>query len=173
MRVAVLMGSDSDLGVMQPAIDLLREFGIEHEVRVCSAHRTPEAAAEFAQRAAEGGVGVIIAGAGGAAHLPGVLAAYTTLPVVGVPIDASPLSGIDSLYSMVQMPSGVPVATVGINAAKNAAILAAQMLALSDPELRRRLQEYKERLAAGVEEKTRKIGFLAQGPEAPPEGNRP
>ncbi|MFQ6099128.1 MAG: 5-(carboxyamino)imidazole ribonucleotide mutase [Armatimonadota bacterium] len=162
MRVAVLMGSDSDLSVMQPAIDVLKEFGIEHEVKVCSAHRTPDAAAEFARTAAERGVSVIIAGAGAAAHLPGVLAAYTTLPVIGVPIDASPLNGLDSLYSMVQMPSGVPVATVGINASKNAAILAAQMLALSDEGVSKRLEEHKEQLAAGVEERERKIGFLAR-----------
>lgn len=145
--VAVVMGSDSDMGVMQSCIDTLSDFGIEPTVRIISAHRTPEAAAEFAQNAAENEVKVIIAAAGMAAHLAGAMAAKTTLPVIGVPlISSSGLEGIDALLSTVQMPPGVPVATVAIGAAgaKNAAILAVQILALSDETLADKLCEFKK-----------------------------
>ena len=134
-KVAIVMGSDSDLGVMQKCANKLAEFGIEHEVRIMSAHRTPMAAFNYAHNAKENGFGVIIAAAGKAAHLAGVLAAHTTLPVIGVPIKSSTLDGLDSLLSTVQMPSGIPVATVAIDGAANAALLAVQMLALSDAEL--------------------------------------
>ncbi|MCD7801710.1 MAG: 5-(carboxyamino)imidazole ribonucleotide mutase [Clostridiales bacterium] len=156
-KVAVIMGSDSDLPVMQEAVDKLRFFGIPVEVRVISAHRTPRAAEEFASRAAENGFGVIIAGAGKAAHLGGVLAAYTTLPVIGVPIKTSMMGGLDSLLSMVQMPSGIPVATVGVNAGANAGILAAQLLAVGDEALTARLAAFKEEMAASVAAKDEKV----------------
>ncbi|MCD7881293.1 MAG: 5-(carboxyamino)imidazole ribonucleotide mutase [Clostridiales bacterium] len=156
-KVAVIMGSDSDLPVMQEAVDKLRFFGIPVEVRVISAHRTPRAAEEFASHAAENGFGVIIAGAGKAAHLGGVLAAYTTLPVIGVPIKTSMMGGLDSLLSMVQMPSGIPVATVGVNAGANAGILAAQLLAVGDEALTARLIAFKEEMAASVAAKDEKV----------------
>ncbi len=145
--VAVVMGSDSDMAVMQGCIDTLKDFGIEPAVRIISAHRTPDAAAEFAQNAAKKGVKVIIAAAGMAAHLAGALAARTTLPVIGVPlISSSGLEGIDALLSTLQMPSGVPVATVAIGkaGAKNAAILAIQILALSDENLAKKLADFKK-----------------------------
>lgn len=156
-KVAVIMGSDSDLPVMQEAVDKLKEFGIPVEVRVISAHRTPAAAEQFASHAAENGFGVIIAGAGKAAHLGGVLAAYTTLPVIGVPIKTSMMGGLDSLLSMVQMPSGIPVATVGVNGGANAGILAAQLLAIGDSELTARLQSFKDGMARSVATKDEKI----------------
>ncbi|MCD8384646.1 MAG: 5-(carboxyamino)imidazole ribonucleotide mutase [Clostridiales bacterium] len=156
-KVAVIMGSDSDLPVMQEAVDKLRSFDIPVEVRVISAHRTPRAAEEFASHAAENGFGVIIAGAGKAAHLGGVLAAYTTLPVIGVPIKTSMMGGLDSLLSMVQMPSGIPVATVGVNAGANAGILAAQLLAVGDEALTAKLVAFKEEMAASVSAKDEKI----------------
>lgn len=156
-KVTVIMGSDSDLPVMQEAVDKLRFFGIPVEVRVISAHRTPRAAEEFASHAAENGFGVIIAGAGKAAHLGGVLAAYTTLPVIGVPIKTSMMGGLDSLLSMVQMPSGIPVATVGVNAGANAGILAAQLLAVGDEALTARLIAFKEEMAASVAAKDEKV----------------
>jgi 5-(carboxyamino)imidazole ribonucleotide mutase len=156
-KVAVIMGSDSDLGVMQGAVDYLRRFGIPYQVRVISAHRTPAAAETFAAHAAENGFGVIIAGAGKAAHLGGVLAAYTTLPVIGVPIQTSMMGGLDSLLSMVQMPSGIPVATVAVNGAANAAILAAQMLALEDNTLTQKLAAFKAEMAEGVAAKDERI----------------
>ncbi|HHW24385.1 MAG TPA: 5-(carboxyamino)imidazole ribonucleotide mutase [Bacillota bacterium] len=146
-KVAVIMGSDSDLEVMRPAIKTLAEFGIEYEAHVISAHRTPDRAASFAREAKEKGFGVIIAAAGKAAHLAGVLAAHTTLPVIGVPVKSSTLDGLDALLSTVQMPAGVPVATVAIDGAANAAILAAQMLALSDRALAEKLAAHKKRLA--------------------------
>ena len=149
-KVAVIMGSDSDLPVMQEAVDKLKLFGIPYEVRVISAHRTPAAAEQFASHAAENGFGVLIAGAGKAAHLGGVLAAYTTLPVIGVPIKTSMMGGLDSLLSIVQMPSGIPVATVGVNGAANAGILAAQMLAVGDEALTARLASFKEEMARSV-----------------------
>ncbi|MCD7945876.1 MAG: 5-(carboxyamino)imidazole ribonucleotide mutase [Clostridiales bacterium] len=156
-KVAVIMGSDSDLPVMQEAVDKLRSFDIPVEVRVISAHRTPRAAEEFASHAAENGFGVIIAGAGKAAHLGGVLAAYTTLPVIGVPIKTSMMGGLDSLLSVVQMPSGIPVATVGVNAGANAGILAAQLLAVGDEALTAKLAAFKEEMAASVAAKDEKI----------------
>jgi len=157
LSVAIVMGSDSDLPVMQKAADFLAEMGIGFEMTVISAHRTPDRAFEFARTARERGVKVIIAGAGGAAHLPGVLAALTTLPVIGVPIDSSPLSGVDALYAIVQMPPGVPVATVGINGARNAAILAVEILALSDAALTERLDQFRRRMAEEVEAKARAV----------------
>jgi phosphoribosylaminoimidazole carboxylase PurE protein len=139
------MGSESDRAAMSPAESALSYFRVPFETFVLSAHRTPEATAEFARQAAERGFAVVIAGAGMAAHLPGVVAAHTTLPVIGVPLDASPLHGVDALYSMVQMPKGVPVATVGIGAAANAAILAVEILATTDEELARALVEFRRK----------------------------
>jgi len=155
-KVAVVMGSDSDWEIVKKAVEVLREFGVEYEVKVASAHRTPDKALSFAREAQENGFGVIIAAAGMAAHLPGVLAAVTPLPVIGLPIKAS-LEGIDSLLAIAQMPPGVPVATVGINAAKNAGLLAVQILSLSEPELLAKLKAYKEKLAEKVEEKEKKL----------------
>lgn len=152
-KVAVVMGSDSDFPVMKHALEQLRAFGIPFEVRVISAHRTPEEARRFALSAAEEGFGVIIAAAGKAAHLGGFLAAYTVLPVIGVPIRSSTLDGLDSLLSMVQMPKGIPVATVAVDGADNSAILAAQVLALSDSLLRDKLLEFKSGMAAEVARK--------------------
>lgn len=145
--VGVIMGSDSDLPTMKEAITILREFGIPHEVKVISAHRTPDDMAEYAQTAHKRGLKVIIAGAGGAAHLPGMVAAYTPLPVIGVPVKSSALSGIDSLLSIVQMPNGVPVATVAIGKAKNAGLLAVKILATSDENLLQKMLEYKANMA--------------------------
>lgn len=156
-KVAVIMGSDSDLPVVQKAIDKLRAFAIPVEAHVMSAHRTPEKAAAFAAAAADNGFGVIIAAAGKAAHLAGVLAAHTTLPVIGIPIKSSTLDGLDALLATVQMPSGIPVATVAIDGAENAAILAVQMLALSDDALAMQLQTMKQEMATAVEEKDRKM----------------
>ena len=138
--VGVVMGSDSDLPVMQSAVDVLGELGVPHEVRVTSAHRTPEEMIEYGKDAAGRGIKVIIAGAGGAAHLPGMLASVTILPVIGVPVRTSALSGMDSLLSIVQMPRGVPVATVAVDNATNAGLLAARILALGDPDLAARVQ---------------------------------
>lgn len=145
-RVGVIMGSRSDLATLQSAIDLLRELAIPHEVRIVSAHRTPAAMFEYAQTAAGRGLQVIIAAAGGAAHLPGMVAALTTLPVLGVPVASAPLNGLDALLSIVQMPRGVPVGTLAIGAsgASNAALLAAAILALHDAELHLRLRQYRE-----------------------------
>ena len=156
-RVGIVMGSDSDLKIMQDAVKVLREFGVESELVVASAHRTPYKALQYAEKAEERGIEVIIAGAGAAAHLGGVLAAVTTLPVIGVPINATALQGLDALYAMVQMPSGIPVATVAINGAKNAGILAAQILAGKEPELRAKLKDYKAKMAQQVEEKNKKV----------------
>ena len=156
-KVAVIMGSDSDFPVVSPAIRRLKQFGIPVEARVMSAHRTPEAAAEFSKNAEKDGFGVIIAAAGKAAHLAGVLAAHTVLPVIGIPVKSSTLDGLDSLLSTVQMPSGIPVATVAVDGAENAAILAAQMLALSDGGLNAALHEMKRTMAEGVREKDRKL----------------
>lgn len=139
------MGSTSDLDVMMPAIQTLEEFGIEVDKRVISAHRAPHALMEWTERARERGLSVIIAGAGGAAHLAGVIAGLTTLPVIGVPVRSKTLDGLDSLLSMVQMPSGIPVACVAINGAKNAALLAIQMLALNDADLLARLEEFRRK----------------------------
>jgi len=146
--VGVIMGSDSDLPTMKEAIEILREFDIPHEVKVVSAHRTPADMADYATSAHERGLKVIIAGAGGAAHLPGMVAAYTPLPVIGVPVKSSALSGLDSLLSIVQMPNGVPVATVAIGKAKNAGLLAVKILATSDAELLQKMIQYKSDMAA-------------------------
>ncbi|MGA7143549.1 MAG: 5-(carboxyamino)imidazole ribonucleotide mutase [Desulfobacterales bacterium] len=158
-EVGIVMGSDSDLAVMEETAAVLRQFEIPYEMTVASAHRSPERAAKFAASAQKRGVKVIIAGAGHAAHLAGNLAAYTSLPVIGVPIDSSCLQGLDALLSTVQMPPGVPVATVSIgkSGAKNAGVLAAQILALSDPDLLQRLQNYKKELAKQVDQKARKL----------------
>jgi len=145
--VAVIMGSDSDLPTMKDAIEILRDFDIPHEVKVVSAHRTPDDMATYAQSAHKRGLKVIIAGAGGAAHLPGMVAAYTPLPVIGVPVKSSALSGIDSLLSIVQMPNGVPVATVAIGKAKNAGLLAVKILATSDETLLQKMLQYKADMA--------------------------
>ena len=156
-KVCIVMGSDSDLKVMEGTVNKLRDFGVQFDVRVISAHRTPAAAEALAKNAEADGYGVIIAAAGKAAHLGGVLAAYTTLPVIGVPIKSSFMDGMDSLLSMVQMPSGIPVATVAVNGADNAAILAVQMLALEDASLREKLHRFKADMQAKVEAKDAKI----------------
>jgi 5-(carboxyamino)imidazole ribonucleotide mutase len=142
---------------MQDAVKVLRDFGVESELVVASAHRTPYKALQYAESAEERGIEVIIAGAGAAAHLGGVLAAVTPLPVIGVPINATALNGLDALYAMVQMPSGIPVATVAINGAKNAGILAAQILSVKEPELRKQLKAYKEKMAQEVEAKNQRV----------------
>ncbi|MCQ4770847.1 5-(carboxyamino)imidazole ribonucleotide mutase [Intestinimonas massiliensis] len=152
-KVAVVMGSDSDLEVMKPCIQRLKSFEIPVEVRVISAHRTPAAAEQFASAARANGFGAVIAAAGKAAHLAGVIAAYTTLPVIGVPIQTSMMGGLDSLLSMVQMPKGIPVACVAVDGADNAAILAAQMLALSDEALADKLAAFKAQMADEVSQK--------------------
>lgn len=156
-KVAVVMGSDSDLPVMKPCIDRLRAFGVPVVARVISAHRTPHHAEAFASNAEKEGFGVLIAAAGKAAHLGGVLASFTTLPVIGVPIKTSMMGGLDSLLSMVQMPKGVPVACVAVDGADNAAILAVQMLALGEPDLAAKLKQYKEAMAAEVAARDRKL----------------
>lgn len=145
--VGIIMGSKTDEPLMQGAIDVLEELGIEYEVRVISAHRTPEKARQYGQSAQERGIEVIIAGAGAAAHLPGVLASWTTVPVIGVPLASSDLKGVDALYSIVQMPSGIPVACVAINGAKNAAFLAAAILGLKHEKIRKAYEEYRQKLA--------------------------
>jgi 5-(carboxyamino)imidazole ribonucleotide mutase len=151
--VAVIMGSDSDLPVMTGAVEALREFAVPHEVRIISAHRTPAEMLAFAQGAASRGLKVIIAGAGGAAHLPGMVASATSLPVIGVPVGITRLQGLDALLSIVQMPSGVPVAAVAIDNARNAGLLAVRMLALVDPALAAALDAARERTAATIREK--------------------
>ncbi|NMB34536.1 MAG: 5-(carboxyamino)imidazole ribonucleotide mutase [Clostridium sp.] len=152
-RVAVVMGSDSDFEVLRDCIETLKRFGIEVSVSVCSAHRTPDRAADFAKNARNDGVDVIIAAAGKAAHLPGVLAAYTTLPVIGVPIKSSTLDGLDALLSIVQMPSGIPVATMAINGAHNAALLAVQILSVGYTGLVKEMEKYRSELAENVQQK--------------------
>ena len=149
--VGIAMGSDSDLPVMEDAAEVLDEFDVSYEMRVLSAHRTPGVMKEYAETAHERGVQVIIAGAGGAAHLPGMLAASTPLPVIGVPVQTSTMSGIDSLLSIVQMPGGVPVGSVAINAADNAALLALQILGTEDPSMQEQMVAYKENLTEKVE----------------------
>ena len=156
-KVLVVMGSDSDLKVMEKCVDRLKSFDIPTEVRICSAHRTPAVAEQLAKNAAAEGFGVIIAAAGKAAHLGGVLAAYTTLPVIGVPMATSVMGGMDSLLSIVQMPKGIPVATVAIDGADNAAILAAQMIALSNDALAQKLAQFKADMAAEVTAKDEKV----------------
>jgi phosphoribosylaminoimidazole carboxylase PurE protein len=157
--VSIVMGSDSDLDIMREAAKSLDEFGIAYEIDVTSAHRSPDRTAEYAKKAASRGVRVIIAGAGGAAHLAGVIAAHTTLPVIGVPIPSTSLNGMDSLLATVQMPAGIPVATVAIGkpGATNAGLLAAQILGLSMENISKKLQSHKQKLANGVEEKSRKL----------------
>ena len=158
-QVSIVMGSDSDLEIMREAAKALDEFGIAYEIDVTSAHRSPDRTADFARQASGRGIRVIIAGAGGAAHLAGVIAAHTTLPVLGVPIPSTSLNGMDSLLSTVQMPAGIPVATVAIGkpGATNAGILAAQMIALADASTAKKLEAHKEKLARSVEEKSRKL----------------
>jgi 5-(carboxyamino)imidazole ribonucleotide mutase len=151
--VSIIMGSDSDLPTMQEAIAICEEFGVPLEVAIVSAHRTPERMVSYAQHAHQRGIKVIIAGAGGAAHLPGMVAALTPLPVIGVPVPSRHLQGIDSLYSIVQMPGGIPVATVAIGNAKNAGLLAVQILASHQPELLERVQQYRQNLAQSVMDK--------------------
>jgi 5-(carboxyamino)imidazole ribonucleotide mutase len=154
--VGIIMGSDSDLPIMKDAAKILEDFGIGCELTVSSAHRTPQRTLEYAKNAEERGIEVIISGAGGAAHLPGVIAAMTTLPVIGVPV-ISKLNGLDSLLSIVQMPSGIPVATVAVNGAKNAGILAAEILAIKYPDIKSKLKEYRETLKNQVEAKDEKL----------------
>lgn len=156
-KVAIVMGSDSDLGVMQKAFDMLKKLEVGFEVRVISAHRSPEACVHFSRSAEENGFGAIIAAAGKAAHLAGAIAANSTLPVIGVPVKSSTLDGLDALLSTVQMPSGIPVATVAIDGAENAAILAAQMLALADPDLSARLKAMRREMTEKVEAKDRAV----------------
>ncbi|MDQ4130728.1 MAG: 5-(carboxyamino)imidazole ribonucleotide mutase [Actinomycetota bacterium] len=158
-RVGIVMGSRSDSEVMRPAGEVLDEFEVHHTVQVISAHRNPDECAAWAKGAADAGYEVLIAGAGRAAHLPGVVAAHTPLPVIGVPILSAHLGGADSLFSIVQMPPGVPVACVGIDAARNAGLLAVQILATADRELRRRFVEYKRRLAEESRAPERQTGF--------------
>jgi 5-(carboxyamino)imidazole ribonucleotide mutase len=150
VRVGVIMGSDSDWSVMSDAADALAEFDVAYEIGVYSAHRTPQRMLDYAQQAADRGVEVIIAGAGGAAHLPGMVASATPLPVIGVPVPLANLDGLDSLLSIVQMPAGVPVATVSIGGARNAGLLAVRILAVSDPELRSRVVAFQKDLGASV-----------------------
>lgn len=160
--VSIVMGSDSDLPVVKEAIVVMEEFKIPHEVLILSAHRSPEETSKYAKEALSRGIKVIIAAAGGAAHLAGVIASFFPLPVIGIPIKTSTLNGVDSLYSTVQMPPGVPVATVGINGAKNAALLAIQILATSDKELALQLTQYRSKLKQSVvakSEKLKKIGY--------------
>ncbi len=157
--VGIIMGSDSDLPVMREAVELLKEFKIPFEIKIVSAHRTPKYMAEYASGAHEKGIKVIIAGAGGAAHLPGMTAAHSPIPVIGVPIKSKSLDGLDSLLSIVQMPGGVPVATVGINQAKNAGILAAQIIGTSDVSLQKRILAYKKQLEAISKNKNQKLKF--------------
>ena len=163
--VSIVMGSDSDLEIMREAGKALVEFGIAYEMDVTSAHRSPERTADFARKAAGRGIRVIIAGAGGAAHLAGVIAAHTTLPVIGVPIPSTSLQGMDSLLATVQMPAGIPVATVAIGkpGATNAGILAAQIIGLSDGSVAGKLDAHKEKLAAGVAEKSERLQKSLQG----------
>ncbi len=153
LKVGIVMGSDSDLPIMRKCAEALEHFGVGYEFVISSAHRHPEKTARYARGAADAGLKVIVAGAGGAAHLPGVIASMTMLPVIGVPIAIEPLQGVDSLYSIVQMPQGIPVATVAVNGAYNAGLLAVQIMALEDDNLRNKLNSYRQSLAAKVEEK--------------------
>lgn len=155
--VGVVMGSDSDLPTMQAALDIIREFSVPAEVRILSAHRTPDEMFSWARGAEARGIAVIIAGAGGAAHLPGMIASATPLPVIGVPVIATALAGIDALLSIVQMPAGVPVATVAIGNARNAGLLALRMLGVHDPEIRERMREFQRTLHDAVREKDARL----------------
>jgi len=156
-KVSIIMGSDSDLPVMKEAAEILDDFGIDYELTVVSAHRTPKRLYDYAEKAEEEGFDLIIAGAGGAAHLPGMVSSLTALPVIGVPIKTSKLSGLDSLYSIVQMPGGVPVATVAINGAKNAALLAIEMLSITNVDLRNKYKEYKNKMEKEVEKTAARV----------------
>lgn len=158
--VGIVMGSDSDLPVMKSAVDILKQFGVESEVVISSAHRVPDKTAQYAKTAGDRGLEVIIAGAGMAAHLPGVIAAFTTLPVIGVPIQSGALAGTDALYAIAQMPPGIPVATMAINGAKNAGIFAAQILSGKYPEIGEKLKAYKKQLADEVNAKADKLDKL-------------
>ena len=158
--IGIIMGSDSDLPTMKDAIAICEEFGISCEVAIISAHRTPQRMVEYAQQAHQRGLKVIIAGAGGAAHLPGMVASLTPLPVIGVPVPSRHLQGVDSLYSIVQMPAGIPVATVAIGNAKNAGLLAIQILASHQPELLQQVQEYRQTLAQSVMDKQQLLNSL-------------
>ena len=160
VKVGILMGSDSDLPIMKKAADMLEKFGIEYEMSIISAHRMPDVFVDYATKAEERGIEVIIAGAGGAAHLPGMCAALFDLPVIGIPIHTKSLGGVDSLYSIVQMPSGIPVATVAIDGAANAAILAAKILSVYDKDLRIALKNYKQEMKDGVMAKADKLNEL-------------
>jgi len=155
--VGVIMGSDSDLPVMQAAADALQEFDVPHEIRIISAHRTPEEMISYGKESAGRGLKVIIAGAGGAAHLPGMVASVTALPVIGVPVGITKLQGLDALLSIVQMPTGVPVATVAVDNARNAGLLAVRILGASDPLLRERMEGFQQQLRAMVVEKDRRV----------------
>lgn len=162
MKIGIIMGSDSDLPVMKEAADFLGDLGILYEITIVSAHRTPKRLYEYAETAIHRGLEVIIAGAGGSAHLPGMVAAITTLPVIGVPIETKALRGVDSLYSIVQMPPGIPVATVAINGAKNAGILAASILSIRDVDISKKLRAYKDGLSNMVQDKIdrlNKVGY--------------
>lgn len=156
-QVGIVMGSDSDMPVMAKAVEILDKFGISYDMSIISAHREPEEFFEYAKSAEQRGYKVIIAGAGKAAHLPGMCAAIFPMPVIGIPMKTSDLGGVDSLYSIVQMPSGIPVATVAINGGQNAGILAAKILATSDPELLQKLKDYAAELKAGVQKKDAKL----------------
>jgi 5-(carboxyamino)imidazole ribonucleotide mutase len=163
-NVGIIMGSDSDLPVLKEAANILEEFGVAYELTIVSAHRTPERLFNYAKGAESRGLDVIIAGAGGAAHLPGMIAAITPCPVIGVPVKTSALQGLDSLLSIVQMPGGVPVATVAINNAKNAGILAAQIIGVKNPEIRNQVKQYKAGLEKTVSEKAQhleEVGYRA------------
>jgi 5-(carboxyamino)imidazole ribonucleotide mutase len=160
LEIGIIMGSDSDLPTMKDAIAVCEEFAIEYEVAIVSAHRTPERMVEYAQTAHQRGIKVIIAGAGGAAHLPGMVASLTPLPVIGVPVATRNLQGVDSLYSIVQMPAGIPVATVAIGNAKNAGLLAVQILATHQPELLQKVQAYRQSLCDMVMDKQSKLAEL-------------
>ena len=160
-KIGIIMGSDSDLPVVEKAMELLEEFGVPYEVHVLSAHRTPDQAAAFAKGAKENGLGAIIAAAGKAAHLAGAMAANTTLPVIGIPVKSSTLDGLDALLATVQMPPGIPVATMAVDGAKNAALMAVQILAGAEPALWDKLAAYKKEMAEGVAAKDEKIQQLA------------
>lgn len=157
MKVAVIMGSDSDWPILKPAVELLKQFGIESEVTVASAHRTPAKVRDFVLAAPDKGIGAFIIGAGAAAHLAGVVASYTTLPVIGVPINATSLNGMDALLSTVQMPSGIPVATMAINGSKNAAIFAVEMFSIVDEGLRQKLADYRAKMVQEVDKKAARV----------------
>ena len=159
-RVGIVMGSDSDLSIMKASADILDKFNISYEVVISSAHRVPEKTAAYASSAEARGLAVIIAGAGSAAHLPGVIAAFTPLPVIGVPIKSGALEGVDALYAIVQMPAGIPVATVAINGAQNAGILAAQIIGVNDAEVRAKIKAFKDDLAKKVESKNKRLSEI-------------